>query len=179
MTIELLFDSYERLGEPDDMDSAEMLVELDRRKRKMKTFESERRDKSVEPDIRALEEMSSVQDPESRHEARRRPHHCIVAWGSSRGGMRPFRCVIESLVVKYTMWDHTGLPVRATCTVTLKEAHKMVGAQAAKEEYDEKRRGPDWDRKKAAAYDSMSQKEYMEYLARKLDRSGKRPPESE
>ena len=33
-----------------------------------------------------------------------------------------FRCVIESLSTKYTMFDDKGAPLRATCTVKLKEA---------------------------------------------------------
>jgi hypothetical protein len=39
--------------------------------------------------------------------------------------MRPFPCVIESLTTKYTMWDANGKPLRATCTVKLKEAKRM------------------------------------------------------
>jgi hypothetical protein len=36
--------------------------------------------------------------------------------------MRPLRCVIESVATKYTMFDRQGTPVRATCTVKLREA---------------------------------------------------------
>jgi len=80
---------------------------------------------SVEPDIRLLEELSSVQDAPANQPDLRRPHHCVVAWGPSQESMRPFRCVIESLSVKYTMWDRNGTPLRATCTVKLKEAQVM------------------------------------------------------
>jgi hypothetical protein len=99
MSIELLFDGYEK-------------------------------NESVEPDIRKLERMSSADDPEapSDENQKRRPHHCVVAWGDTQVGMRPFRCVIESLAVKYQMWNHAGVPVRATCTVKLKEANKMSGS---------------------------------------------------
>lgn len=110
MTIELLFDSYERKNE------------------------------SVEPDVRTLEELSSVPDPESPHPERRRPHHCIVVWGQTGAGMRPFLCVIESLTTKYTMWNHAGTPVRAVCTVKVKEAHKMAGAQKPRDRYEEEHR---------------------------------------
>ena len=84
---------------------------------------------SVEEDIHVLEEMSSVQGPEvpASQEDKRRPHHCVVVWGS--GGMQPFRCVIETLQVKYQMWNTDGVPVRATCTVKLKEARKMAGSR--------------------------------------------------
>jgi hypothetical protein len=83
---------------------------------------------SVESDIRALEEMASVQGPAPppNEQDKRRPHHCVLTWGSD---MRPFRCVIDSLTVKYQMWNRSGVPVRATCTVKLKEARKMVGPQ--------------------------------------------------
>jgi hypothetical protein len=99
MTVEMLFDRYEE-GE------------------------------SVEPDILVLEELAAVQVSEAtaRDEVKKRPHHCVVTWGNSPDGMRPFRCVIESLAVKYTMWDRAGTPVRATCTVKLKEAQKMAHA---------------------------------------------------
>jgi hypothetical protein len=50
----------------------------------------------------------------------KRPHHCVVAWGDK--GMPKLCCVIESVVVKYTMFDSDGTPLRATATVELKEA---------------------------------------------------------
>ena len=80
---------------------------------------------SVEPAVRRLEQLSSVRDPESSNPELRRPHHCVVAWGDQQSGMRPFRCVIASLATKYTMWDHAGTPLRATCTLKLDEAERM------------------------------------------------------
>ena len=50
----------------------------------------------------------------------RRPHHCVVSWGDR--GLPKFQCVIESLSTKYTMFSSDGKPLRATCTVKLKEA---------------------------------------------------------
>lgn len=100
---------------------------------------------SVMPDVARLEEMSSVTNAESPDEDERRPHHCIVAWGSQQEGLRPFRCVIESLSTKYTMWDATGKPLRATCTVKLKEAEKM-SKKPRDISYDVKQRPPLWDR---------------------------------
>lgn len=140
MTVELLFDTYE-------IDGA-----------------------SVEPDIRRLEEMSSVQDPEARKPERRRPHHCIVAWGDSNFGMRPFRCVIESLAVKYTMWDHDGTPKRATCTIKLKEAHQMEGAQPAKDHYAEKRRWAGSEQARPGDWETVHADAYTTELARDRDR---------
>lgn len=80
---------------------------------------------SIAPKVQLLELMSSVRDPESDDSQKRRPHHCVVTWGAPRGGMRPFRCVIQSLTTKYTMWDRLGQALRATCTLGLKEAERM------------------------------------------------------
>jgi hypothetical protein len=70
--------------------------------------------------IARLETMASVRDPGSRDETQRRPHLCVVSWGQR--GLPKFRCVIESLSTKYTMFRDDGAPLRATCTVKLKEA---------------------------------------------------------
>lgn len=81
---------------------------------------------TVEADIETLELLSTVRNPRSSVQEERRPHHCLVAWGAPRGGMRPFCCVIESLATKYTMWSTRGVPLRATCTVKLKEAERLT-----------------------------------------------------
>src|SRR6185295_10153252 len=70
---------------------------------------------SVEPIVDMLEKMSSVRDPESKQPELRRPHFCVVAWGVN--GIKPFRCVITSLAVKYTMFGKPGVPLRATCSI--------------------------------------------------------------
>lgn len=75
---------------------------------------------SVEFFVEDLETMSSVRDPDSKIEAMRRPHYCLVAWGER--GMKPFRCVITSFAVRYTIFDSDGTPLRAVCTVELSEA---------------------------------------------------------
>ena len=72
--------------------------------------ESPRRDGQLVDDHRGNEERQEE----------RRPHHCIVTWGD--GGLPRFDCVIESLSIKYTMFDTNGSPLRATATVKLKEA---------------------------------------------------------
>ena len=73
----------------------------------------------VAGEVSKLEELASVREPGSTEEDLRRPHWCMVKWGSTLQG---FRCVIESLSTKYTMFDSSGAPKRATCTVKLKEA---------------------------------------------------------
>jgi hypothetical protein len=75
---------------------------------------------SVMPDIEKLERFASVWE-ESKDENKRRPHRCVVTWGEMLGS-QGFRCVIESLSTKYTMFSPSGVPLRATCTVKLKEA---------------------------------------------------------
>jgi hypothetical protein len=76
--------------------------------------------KSIAPQIEMLDTMSSPLVPIARREDRRRPHFCVVTWGQA--GIPAFRCVIEKLDVKYTMFDRDGMPLRATCTVSVKEA---------------------------------------------------------
>lgn len=139
MTIELLFDRYE-------------------------DFQA-----SVEPDVRALEELSSVIAPDERKPNHRRPHHCVVAWGAGAGAMRPFRCVIESLAVKYTMWDSNGTPCRATCTIKVKEA-QLDSASAGLVKTDEiKKRGiwKDMEAREDSRRARWAQAEQMEREERK------------
>ena len=69
--------------------------------------------------VKDLETLASVIEPGSAQEDRRRPHRCVCTWGTT---LDSFRCVIESLSTKYTMFDTKGAPLRATCTVKLKEA---------------------------------------------------------
>jgi hypothetical protein len=87
-------------------------------------FDGYEKDVSVEPDVERLEALSTVHNSEGAEEERR-PHHCLVGWGAQLCGMRPFPCVIESLSTKYTMWNTNGKPLRATCTVKLKEAERV------------------------------------------------------
>jgi hypothetical protein len=85
-------------------------------------FESGR---SVQDDVETLEELSTVFNPEAKKADERRPHHCLVGMGAGVDALPPFCCVIESLNTKYTMWDTNGKLLRATCTVGLKEAHRL------------------------------------------------------
>lgn len=76
-----------------------------------------------------LEHLASVREPGSRTEDDRRPHWCVAEWG---GALRGFRCVIETLSTKYTMFDSQGNPLRATCTVKLKEADSVSAKKKGK-----------------------------------------------
>lgn len=80
--------------------------------------------RSVQPQIDKLERLSSPREPGSPDETLRRPHHCVVAWGVT--GTRPFRCVIETLTTRVTMFAPDGAPLRATCTVKLKEVNVLA-----------------------------------------------------
>jgi hypothetical protein len=84
---------------------------------------------SVAERVAKLEELASVRKPGSDKEDDRRPHWCMVTWG---GALRGFRCVIESLSTKYTMFDDLGNPLRAICTVKLKEADSVKAKSEAK-----------------------------------------------
>jgi hypothetical protein len=101
MQVELLFDGVENNGrigsKPDDPEVTELIAKL--------------------------KVLSSVRDPYSSKEEMRHPYYCVVTWGV--GGVRPFRCVIESLTTKYLMFARDGHVLRAMCTVALKEADRV------------------------------------------------------
>jgi hypothetical protein len=82
----------------------------------------------VAKNVKALNDMASVWDGSSPDENKRRPHLCLVSWGSA---IQDFGCVIESLSTKYTMFSEAGVPLRATCTVKLKEADVVAKAEDA------------------------------------------------
>lgn len=86
--------------------------------------------RSVQPQIDMLETMSSIREPGAKHAYLRRAHHCVVAWGGVDGGRR-FRCVIESLSTKVTMFSSQGLPLRATCTLKLHEVKMLAKTRSA------------------------------------------------
>src|SRR5678816_4363038 len=83
---------------------------------------------SVSGEIATLEQMSSVQDM-GGDSALRRPHHCVVVWGTvieGTGGGNRFTCVIEQMTTKYTMFHSNGYPLRATVNLKLKEADRVT-----------------------------------------------------
>lgn len=102
MSVELLFDGYETGGST--------------------------KQGSVASLVGKLEKMSSVMVADSKDENKRRPPRVQVTWGD--GGMPKFNCVIEQLSTKYTMFSSTGVALRATCTVKLKEADVVSMAKA-------------------------------------------------
>jgi len=100
MSVELLFDGYETGGLVPDG-----------------------KGKSVAEKIKDLNTMASPVKAGSKNENERRPYMCLVTWGTT---IPTFRCVIESLSTKYTMFSDDGVPLRATCTVKFKEADTVT-----------------------------------------------------
>jgi hypothetical protein len=81
--------------------------------------EYEKPNGTVAKAVKDLNWMASVLESTSKDENKRRPHLCLATWGDT---VKSFQCVIESLSTKYTMFGLDGSPLRATCTVKLKEA---------------------------------------------------------
>jgi phage protein U len=89
-------------------------------------FDGYEKNESVAGKVETLNTMASVLEPGASDENKRRPHRCVVTWGTT---VPNFRCVIESLSTKYTMFSDKGVPLRATCTVKLKEADVVAMAK--------------------------------------------------
>jgi hypothetical protein len=81
---------------------------------------------TVASQVDKLNEMASVRKPTSTVDDERRPHHCFVIWGGLIKDKNSFQCVITSIQTKYTMFKSDGTPLRATCTVKLKEASRVT-----------------------------------------------------
>jgi hypothetical protein len=90
------------------------------------TFDGYEQKQSIAEKVDKLNAMASVRKAGSSNENERRPHLCLVKWGAT---IPSFRCVIESLSTKYTMFSDAGVPLRATCTVKLKEADVVTMAK--------------------------------------------------
>jgi hypothetical protein len=86
--------------------------------------ESEKLNGSVLGSIEALETLAKIRVPGSPKDEEKRPHHCVLVFGAIYA--KPFKCVIESLSTKFTMFNQAGLPIRATVNVKLKEADSVM-----------------------------------------------------
>ncbi len=81
---------------------------------------------SIQSKVATLETLATVRDESSTKDEMRRPHHCVVVWGTVMGGGdNKFKCVIEQISTKYTMFSSDGIPLRATVTLKLKEAERL------------------------------------------------------
>lgn len=85
-------------------------------------FDGFEKHQSVQPRCAVLDRLATVIDVNSDDLDKHRPHYCIAHWGDEVDGIPTLRCVVENVQVKYTMFGRGGVPLRATCTVKLKEA---------------------------------------------------------
>jgi hypothetical protein len=81
---------------------------------------------SIQDEIGTLHRLSDV-DPSLK-----RPPKVKVVWGAEGApGMIPkFEAVVESMGVKYIMFDGNGMPVRATVNIRFVEARKITIVKA-------------------------------------------------
>lgn len=94
---------------------------------------AESKNTSVEDAINALTYLTTarISDPNNTNEPwRKRPHHCVLVMGNVYRN-EVFKCVIESLSTKITMFSAEGTPIRATVTVRLREASSVALSTAA------------------------------------------------
>lgn len=89
------------------------------------TFDGFEKGTSVQPQVDALVELARVRNANATDEDHKRPHKVAVVFGRGGGALPAFVGVIESVSTKYTMFLPNGTPVRATCTVKVKEADKL------------------------------------------------------
>ena len=80
---------------------------------------------SIQGEIDTLQQLSDI-DPSLR-----RPPKVKIAWGNegTAGTMPPFEAVVESMGIKYTMFDANGRPLRATVAMGFKQARKLKVVQ--------------------------------------------------
>ena len=78
---------------------------------------------TVRPLIDAMIALTEPREMNTKDAWLRRPPLCVAIWGSDP---RKFRCIVQSVQTKITMFDKQGQPLRATCTATLMEADVMT-----------------------------------------------------
>ena len=101
-------------------------------------FDFESSKLTVMEQVNTLKKLAAVRDPHSIEKELCRPHFCVATWsergpdstghdpdGARHGDMPALRCVIDSLATKYQMFSSTGQVMRATCTVSLREANLL------------------------------------------------------
>jgi hypothetical protein len=88
-------------------------------------FDQYEEGKSIQPKVTALQLLASPRNEDSTKDNDRRPHLCVVVWNVQ--GIPRFECVIETVDVKYSMFSADGLPLRATCTISLRESRIRDG----------------------------------------------------
>lgn len=135
ISLELLFDGYEEnISIRDEIDNLEKMsranVDADRRHHMVSTYDKNQK-KMVNKDSRSQaqrdEDAKSGQEAKDNADAdakgkTKRPHLCAVTWGEEWLS-EPLMCVIDGIRTRYSMFSDKGVPLRATVTLALKEAH--------------------------------------------------------
>jgi len=85
------------------------------------TYES--RENVYTKHVRVLESFTLIMGGSGANADKKRPPMCMFLWGRA---FPSFLGVIESLSTKYTMFLTDGTPVRATCTIKMKQAEKLT-----------------------------------------------------
>ena len=80
---------------------------------------------SIQDEIDKLQQLSDIDA------SLRRPPKVKIVWGreGAAGTMPPFEAVVESMRIKYTMFDANGRPLRGTVAMGFKQARKLKVAQ--------------------------------------------------
>lgn len=82
-------------------------------------FDTSEQETPVWAKVEPLHKMTMIRP--AGQESEKHPPRVMVAWG----GLQPFKGVIESLSIKYTMFSSNGTPVRATCSLKIKEVDEV------------------------------------------------------
>jgi hypothetical protein len=83
-------------------------------------FDTSEKGMPVLPEVEKLTTMTKIPDGVS-NDKDKHPPRVMVVWGA---GLQ-FKGVIESLGSKFTMFLPDGMPVRATCTLKIKEVDEV------------------------------------------------------
>jgi hypothetical protein len=86
---------------------------------------------TIAPLVEKLENLTIPVDMQSPRPSERRPQLCVAVWGT-----QTLRCVVQSVATKLTMFALTGEPLRAVCTIVLKEADAVAMMRADRDRTD-------------------------------------------
>ena len=101
-------------------------------------FDGYEEGKPIAEHVENLERLTLPVDMSSKVVSKRRPQLCVAVWGN-----QSMRCVVTSVATKLTMFATDGQPLRATCTVVLKEVDviAMMKADGDKSDVDAQQSG--------------------------------------
>lgn len=82
---------------------------------------------NIKENVKLLQELATVKNPNAKEEQMRRPHWCVAIWGTALAWQdeSKFKCVITGLTTKYDLFNASGEPLRATVTLKLAEASSV------------------------------------------------------